>query len=289
MDAVRLAEVHGFGACIMTVAADGDPGCRPLRPDTAVKAADMGAHLDAGRRLARPQHHGHRTAGCGVVDVDRQEAVLVIMRVKQRQLLAAVNNVAGVVDVEGDACGRFRVAGHPLVNEGVGQPNGIAQGRRIFQTRQRRLGGQIGAAVGQTTAGQLEGGIAAQAVEVVAVLVAAADREQAGADHVGEPVGDARGIAAVGDQLGEAVGDAETALNSGQKHDATIRGNPPTVEGGSDLLCANGWKFEGWSGIDHGGRCGGVFEGTGSALATKSYSISNAYATSAYPTGLPNE
>jgi hypothetical protein len=35
-------------------------------------------------------------------------------------------------------------------------------------------------------------------------------------------MGDARGIAAVGDQLGEAVGDAETALNPGQQHDATV-------------------------------------------------------------------
>ena len=34
-----LAEVHGFGACIVTVAADGDPGCRPLRRDTAVSAS----------------------------------------------------------------------------------------------------------------------------------------------------------------------------------------------------------------------------------------------------------
>ena len=67
MDAVRLAEVHGLGACIMTVAADGDPGCRPLRPDTAVKAADMGAHPR--RRTASCQASAPIGLDCAILAV----------------------------------------------------------------------------------------------------------------------------------------------------------------------------------------------------------------------------
>ena len=62
----------------------------------------MGANLDAGRRLARPQHERDGTAAFGVIDMDRQKAALVIMGVEQRQLLVAVHDIAGVVDIENE-------------------------------------------------------------------------------------------------------------------------------------------------------------------------------------------
>ena len=67
------------------------------------QAAQMGAHLDAARRLAGTQHDRHGPALLGVIDVDRQEAALVIMGVEQRELLMAVDDIAGIVDVERDA------------------------------------------------------------------------------------------------------------------------------------------------------------------------------------------
>lgn len=42
------------------------------------------------------------------------------MGIEQRELLAAVDHIAGVVDVEGDAVGRGRVTGDPLVDERIG-------------------------------------------------------------------------------------------------------------------------------------------------------------------------
>ena len=135
-----LAEVHGFGACIVTVAADGDPGCRPLRPDTAVSAS---------RWVTR---EGSRRSGTSLA-------------------------------------------------------------RRLAMPRRRSI--------------------------------------------------PAKSMTPPSEEI-----------------------RPPSK---AALPGANGWNFEGRSGNDHGGGCGGVFEGTGSALATKSYSISNSYATSAYSTGLPNE
>ena len=62
----------------------------------------MAAHLAARGRLAGPQDHRHRAAGGGVVDMDRQKAALVVMGVEQRQLLMAVHDIDGVVDVERD-------------------------------------------------------------------------------------------------------------------------------------------------------------------------------------------
>jgi hypothetical protein len=55
--------------------------------------------------LARTQQRQHRLAGCRVEDVDGLEAVRVVMGVEQRQLLAAVDRIGGVVNIEHDALG----------------------------------------------------------------------------------------------------------------------------------------------------------------------------------------
>jgi hypothetical protein len=69
----------------------------------------MGTHLDAARRLAGPQHDRHGPALLRVIDVDRQEAAFVIMSVEQRELLMAVDDITGVVDIQGDGCGLARI------------------------------------------------------------------------------------------------------------------------------------------------------------------------------------
>ena len=172
----------------------------------------MGPHLDAGRRLARTQHQGHRAAALGVVDVDGQEAALVVVGVEQRQLLVAVDDVAGIVEVERHRLGFPRVGIHPGVHQGVGEPDHVAQARGVLQPRQGRLRAQVDPGIGQASAGELEGGVGAQGIEIVGVLVAAADGEDAGADHVGEAVRDAGRIATIRDQPGQSLSDPEAPL-----------------------------------------------------------------------------
>jgi hypothetical protein len=58
----------------------------------------MAADLLAARRLAWAQQNHHRTGVGGVINVDWQKTSLIVMSMKQRQLLIAVHNVAGVVD-----------------------------------------------------------------------------------------------------------------------------------------------------------------------------------------------
>jgi len=52
------------------------------------------------------------------------------------------------------------------------------------------MGRQILARVGQPTAGELESGIGAQMIEIIGILIATGDGENAGADHVSERVRD---------------------------------------------------------------------------------------------------
>ena len=51
----------------------------------------MGAHFDAAGRLARSQHD-RDGASLGVVDMDRQKAALVVVRIEQRELLMAATS-----------------------------------------------------------------------------------------------------------------------------------------------------------------------------------------------------
>jgi hypothetical protein len=131
----------------MPVAAQGDVRRRPTCADAPNQPAQMGPHLDATRRLAGPQDDGHRSAAIRIVDVNRQEAALVIMRIEQRELLAAVDDVASIVDIESNRRRFPRVTIHPCIDQGIGQTDHVAQPRSILQARQGRLGTQIAAGI----------------------------------------------------------------------------------------------------------------------------------------------
>jgi hypothetical protein len=101
-DPVALAPGHGFGPGVVAVAADEDldPG-----PAAANRFHDMPhdqGDLGARRRLARPEDHRDRPACGRLVDVNWQEAAAIVMGVEQRELLAAVNPILGIVDIEHD-------------------------------------------------------------------------------------------------------------------------------------------------------------------------------------------
>ena len=103
----------------------------PASPD---QSAEMASDLNPARRLAWTQDHGDRAGAFGVIDVDRQETPFIVIGVEQRQLLAAMNDVNAVVDVEGDSLGFLSIACHPLVDQRIDQANDFAEVKRILQT-----------------------------------------------------------------------------------------------------------------------------------------------------------
>jgi hypothetical protein len=175
-----------------------------------------------------------------IVQMDRQKAALVVMGIKQRLLLMAMRDVTGVVDVEGNEGRRLFVRGYPLIDERICQTDQVTQGGRVLEPRQRRLGAKIAALVRQTLASELERRVGAQKVEIVGVLIAAADRENAGADHISEPMGDACRMAPIWKAARQPLADAKPALRHGEQHDAAVRGEAPAVEIGCDFLAADG-------------------------------------------------
>jgi hypothetical protein len=85
-----------------------------------------------------------------------------------------------------------------LIDQRVGEADSVLQRRRVLQARQRRLRTQVRAAFWQTPASKLERRIGAQTIQIVRVFIAARDREDTRADHVGQRMGYPRRIPLIG-------------------------------------------------------------------------------------------
>ena len=180
------------------------------------------------------------------------------MGIEERELLMAVNDIDGVVDIEGHGLGRRLVAGAVEIDHDPHQADQIAQPGRILPARDGRLRAQVGAAVGQPAASQLEPRIGAQPVEIVGILPAAGDGKDAGAQDIGQPMGDPVRIAAVRDHRREPRGDAEPAFGLGEQHDPAIRAEPAAIKRGGHFLAGDGWKREPQQAIIGDGGRGGL-------------------------------
>ena len=134
---------------------------RPVPPDARDDMLEDGAHFHPGRRLALAQDHRHRLAAGAFVDMDRQKAALVVVRVEQRQLLlpCTASNVSSMSrTIEAGA----RVAGAEQVDHRPHHPRDLDPARRVLQPRHGRLRAQRLAALRGPTQRHLEHRIVAQ-------------------------------------------------------------------------------------------------------------------------------
>jgi hypothetical protein len=190
--------------------------------------------------------------------MDRQKAALTVVAVEQGKFLMPVHDIGRVGDVEGDGGRRPGKAGTVEVDQGVSHAHHLAPTRRVLPTRHRRLRAQIAAAVRQAVAGQLEGGIGAQMVEVVGVFVAAGNGEDARAQDVIDAVGHQGGVTRVRNQPPQLRRNPQAPLHRAEQQDTAIGGNAPAVEGGDQLLAVNRWKTERQDRIVGHGGCGSM-------------------------------
>ena len=180
-----------------------------MAPNAAGHVLDDGPHLLAGGCLAGAQDHHYRLAALDMVDVDGQEAALLVVAIPEAELLAPVHDVERVVDVERDLGGRRRKRRAELVDQCRCQPNGLPAARHVLQPAHGRLRAKVAAALGTAADSQLQERVEPQPVEIVAVLVAAADRQHARLDQLVEPMLDPGWIATIGKAAGEPRADAK--------------------------------------------------------------------------------
>jgi len=167
----------------MGIAAHQNADLGPVTADASDHVLEDGPHFPACGRLAFPQDHRHRLAAGSFVDVDRQEAAFVVVRVEQRQLLMTVHGIEGVVDIERDRGRRAAVTRAELVNHGRHRPRDLDLRGGILQPRHRRLRAQRLARSRQPAHRHLEDRIVSQRIAIVGVLVARGDREHPKPEH----------------------------------------------------------------------------------------------------------
>jgi hypothetical protein len=211
--------------------------------------------MGTGRRLAGAQQHRHWPLGRDVVDMEGQEAALTIMAVPERQLLAAVDDIDRLADIECHCRRGDRVAAAIKLDRDVHHPHQFAGRRRILPTPHRRLAGQADGIAWQLAHRRLEAGVVAQMTEIVDILTAAGDRQYSGLQDVGNALDDTALGAGIGNVSGKASGNANSAFGVSQKQHAAILCQPPAIERRCHFLAANRWESKtGNAIVDHGRR-----------------------------------
>src|SRR6202040_4348558 len=122
---------------------DGDAGVGPVPADAPDQATEKLADLHTRRRLARTQDDRNRSTRRLIIDMDRQEAALIIVGVPLRQLLVAVHNINRVVDVQDNRPRWLLVTSAPDIDQSISKADDLPQRRRILPARDSRLRAKI--------------------------------------------------------------------------------------------------------------------------------------------------
>ena len=251
-----LAPLHRLVAAVMAVAAHQDVDLGPMPADALDDMLEDRANFFAGRRLALAQDHRHRLAACCFIDVDRQEAALVIMGVEQRELLMAVHRVAGIVDVKRNRGRRAPIAFTERIHQRRHQSGDLDLRRRILQPRHGGLRAQGITTLRRMAYRHLEDRIVPERIAIVGVLVARCDRKHPQPKHLLKRVHDTLGLAPVPNASCKARRKPELLLDLAQHKDTCIRRQLPAVERDAQFLACNRWKIEGKESIFAHDGCG---------------------------------
>ena len=162
------------------------------------------------------------------------------MRVEERQLLLAVHEIVGVVDVEHDALGRRRVAPAEEIDEADADPFERAPVSEVLEPRQRRLAHQIEAALGRSGRRRSAARDRCAAHRGRRILMAGRDRHHARRHHLGVGVDDAHRIAVVGERRGDASARPSRSAISRKHDDTAVRGQQAGIDVAVSDLPATG-------------------------------------------------
>ena len=179
-----------------------------------------------------------------------------MMPVPERELLIAVHDVAGVVDIQRHRHRSSGIAGAVNVDHCRQHLRQLTRTRRILPAAHRRLAGKSCPRSRQLAQRQAEARIVAQGIEIISVLIAASDRQHPGKKDIIKAVDHPRRIAGIGNAPRKPPANPHRALSLSQQQHATIRGQSATVKSGCDFLAANCWKRKSGRAIIASGGCG---------------------------------
>ena len=98
--------------------------CRRMRPIR--RLSSLRTSTPDGVLPGRRENHRNWSTRRRIIDMDRQEAALIIVGVPLRGFLVAVHNIDRVVDVQDNRPGWLLVTPAPDIDQGVGQADDLA-------------------------------------------------------------------------------------------------------------------------------------------------------------------
>ncbi len=131
---------------------------------------------------------------------------------------------------------------------------------------------QIVTGLRQASAGQFEGRVATQVVQIVGIGIATGDCKDAGAQNIRHGMSDQRRVAMVCHERGQRVDQTEPAVGTGQQQNAAVRTDLSAIERGGDFFLADTWQREREQGIV------GAVGMADSVRAARVASVTNLYA-----------
>jgi len=145
-----------------------------------------------------------------------------------------------VIDVEDLYFLRLH-GGAELIDQRAGQARSLNFARCILQPRDRRLRGKWLPCFWTTANRSLHQRIVPQSVEVIPVLVTAANCRRARHDELDHRVVDTRLLAPIGHRLGQSLADAQFPFGLAQQQEPRIGGLVPTGKINCEFLALDGW------------------------------------------------
>jgi hypothetical protein len=163
------------------------------------------------------QKGGDQLTALTFIDVEGLIAIIAIVGIEPGELLIAVSDVVGIIDIESDRFGRSRVRIEEKIDQGLAHAIEIARTHAIFQAAPRRLCTQRVTAEGQAMASGFERRIVTSHITVIRIFIATSDLKDALAHEVFIRMIDIALMATIDQDLAQALDDLHLRLKRSKK------------------------------------------------------------------------
>ena len=221
---IALAPGQQQGAAKTRVAAEQDAPPRPCLTQARHQQLEKGGGMQCGILAGRAQVS--RQQLFAAKDVQRQEAIVVVIRAEVAALLIAMHQIVGGIEVENQLGRRLLERRDELIDDHAVDGNGASTVGAILEAAQGGAGGGGGVAFERG----LQGQVVAQMIVIVEIFVALAQPEHALAQQMFGGVVDQRRMARVGQHLRDLLEQAKAPFDFTQQQQAAVGTDLPAIE-----------------------------------------------------------
>jgi len=205
---------------------------------------EHGHRTMGGMGVSRPKHTGHGKTRQAIKDQKGMVHVLVIIAMKEAQLLMPVGGIIGRIDVKNDHISRTRMGLKIQRKEPVTETPQVPPSDPVFKTTKRGLGGKIPRCLRKSSRRNLQSRITAKGRRIVGVLIAHGNGEDPLPQQGPQLMNDSTRIPRVIQRLGHGLGQPMTLVKLSEKQTAGVGGDPATLKISDDFFSKKTSKME---------------------------------------------